>query len=277
MTSLEIGAKMNKILKEITDDTLRTIRTLEIVLPEVYRDIFATMAQNRGIDIESIDTQAALDYALEKIQTISAKTKESASELHIHVEHAQVAVEKKDAKALSSISQDLKILEKKITRLQEEVFRDSLTGLYNRRWLYEEFLKNDAFTCKGVLAFLDLDAFKAINDNYGHQTGDKVLIVLSQVLRKLSSSFLVRFAGDEFIIISTENSTKSLDDALRVIQKNLKETPLKTGKNTFNVSFSYGLSAFDIGDNFEKIYSLADAKMYEAKSTKSHYQDKLKK
>ena len=246
-------------------------------MPEVYKDIFATIAKSKGVDLESIDTKIALDYALEKIQTISAKTKESANELYTHVEHAQVAVEKKDKKALDSIGQDLKTLEKKITRLQEEVFRDSLTGLYNRRWLYEEFLKDDLFNCKGVLAFLDLDAFKAINDNYGHQTGDKVLIVLSQVLRKLSSSFLVRFAGDEFIIISAENSTKALDEALRVIQKNLKETPLKTGKNTFNVSFSYGLSAFDIGDNFEKIYSLADAKMYEAKSTKSHYQDKLKK
>ena len=268
---------MNKVLKEITDDTLRTIRSLDIVLPEVYRDIFASMALNRGVDIEAIDTKAALDYALEKIQTISAKTKESTHELYTHVEHAQVAVEKRDVKALGSIRDDLKILEKKITRLQEEVFRDSLTGLYNRRWLYEEFLEDDLFTCKGVLAFLDLDAFKDINDNFGHQTGDKVLIVLAQVLRKLSTPYIVRFAGDEFVILSTTHSAKSLDEALYTIQKNLRDTPLKTGSNTFHVGFSYGLMPFERGDKFDKIYAKADERMYEAKSSKAHYRGKVKR
>jgi len=67
------------------------------------------------------------------------------------------------------------------------------------------------------------------------------------------------------------------NDALFTIQKNLKETPLKTGSNTFHVSFSYGLSAFESGDKFEKVYANADEKMYKAKSTKAHYRGRGKK
>jgi GGDEF domain-containing protein len=64
---------------------------------------------------------------------------------------------------------------------------------------------------------------------------------------------------------------------LHTIQKNLKEKPLKTGNSTFHVSFSYGLSAFEPDDKFDQVYNKADARMYEVKSTKSHYKAKLKK
>jgi diguanylate cyclase (GGDEF)-like protein len=271
-----LGALMNEVLKEVTDDTLKTIRSLEIVLPRVYEDIFTSIAKKHGIDIESIDIQDALDYALEKFTTVSTKTKESTNELHTHVENAQKAFKNKDTKTLETISKDLKILKTKISRLQEEVFLDSLTKLYNRRWLYEEFLNDDFFTCKGALAFLDLDDFKSVNDNYGHQTGDKVLIVIAQVLKKLENALLVRFAGDEFIVILPNGSKYTLDRALGTIQKNLKDTPLKTGRNTFHIGFSYGVSSFEPYDDFNTIYSKVDAKMYAAKSSKPHYQESLK-
>ena len=257
---------MNQELQELTDDTIREIRKLEIVLPEIYRDVFYTMAQRRGITINEDDKEEALTYALAKIQKLSEETQQSASQLQEHVSQAKEAVENKDAQALHTIQDDLVSLEKKIRRLQHEIYLDSLTGMYNRRWLFEKFLHEDAFTCKGAFAFLDINDFKSINDTYGHTTGDKVLQLLARVLQKMENVNVVRFAGDEFVVLSVVHTDEKLHQMLSTVYKNLKNTPLRTGEEKFFISFSYGVSSFSQGDHFNDIYVKADALMYQDKA-----------
>jgi len=257
---------MNKDLQELTDDTIREIRKLEIVLPEIYRDIFYAMAKKRGITINEDDKEEALTYALVKIQKLSQETQKSAHELQEHVAQAQEAVENRDDEALHTIQDDLMALEKKIKRLQHEIYLDSLTGMFNRRWLFEKFLDDNTFTCKGSFAFLDINDFKSVNDSYGHETGDKVLQVLARVLQKMENVSVVRFAGDEFVIVSIVHSSEKLHQMLSTVYKNLKSTPLKTGEQKFFVSFSYGVSDFDTGDTFSDVYIRVDALMYQDKA-----------
>jgi diguanylate cyclase (GGDEF)-like protein len=256
---------MKKELQELTDDTIREIRKLDIVLPEIYRDVFYTMAQKRDIVINADDKEEALTYALAKIQKLNDETQKSTHELQKQVAYAKDAVEHKDEEALDTIHDDLMTLERKIKRLQHEIYQDSLTGLFNRRWLFEKFLDNDTFTCKGSFAFLDINDFKTINDEYGHNTGDKVLHVLAKVLNKMENVNVVRFAGDEFAIVTTLHTPQRLEQMLSTVYKNLKTTALKTNNQRFFVSFSYGVSAFASGDDFTTIYNQADALMYEDK------------
>ena len=76
---------MNKELQELTDVTIKEIRKLEIVLPEIYKDIFYTKAQELGITISASDKEMALIYALKKIQTLKHETEQSASILKENV------------------------------------------------------------------------------------------------------------------------------------------------------------------------------------------------
>ncbi len=149
--------------------------------------------------------------------------------------------------------------------LQENLYIDELTNIYNRRWLYEKYLDSEKFKKEGTFAFVDIDKFKSVNDNYGHLTGDKVLSMIGSLLKKVEDTFAIRFAGDEFILVSENHNKNKLTKLLEVIRKNLKATNLKHENKTFNITFSFGVAGFESGDNFRKIFKEADSLMYENK------------
>ncbi len=253
---------MNKQLQELTDATIKEIRKLEIVLPEIYRDIFYTKAAELEIVIEESDKELALIYALKKIQTLKSETEKSTSILKESVSHAQVAIANKDNAALQIIEENMIDLEKKISLLQQELYIDELTHLYNRRWLFEKYLENDAFTEKGSFAFIDINNFKHINDNYGHLIGDKVLYILGKVLKRIEETQAVRFAGDEFIVLSSQHSTSELEKILHTVNNNLRATHLKHDEKTFHVDFAFGVTTFKKRQSFKSVLEEADQKMY---------------
>jgi len=258
---------MNKELQELTDLTIKEIRKLEIVLPEIYRDIFYTKAEELGVVISENDKEMALIYALKKIQTLKNETEKSTSILKENVSNAKVAIANKDNEALQVIEENMIDLEKKISLLQQELYIDELTHLYNRRWLFEKFLMHDQFVQEGVFAFIDINNFKHINDTYGHLVGDKVLNVLGKVLKRIDKAFAVRFAGDEFIILSLEHNEEEIEKILHTVNNNLKTTQLKHHDKTFTVDFSFGVSGFKNKEAFKVVLEKADEKMYRYKKS----------
>jgi len=253
---------MNKQLQELTDVTIKEIRKLEIVLPEIYRDIFYTKATELNIVIGENDKELALIYALKKIQTLKNETEKSTTILKENVSHAQVAIANKDNAALQMIEENMIDLEKKISLLQQELYIDELTHLYNRRWLFEKYLESDAFNEKGSFAFIDINNFKHINDTYGHLVGDKVLHVLGKVLKRIEDTSSIRFAGDEFIVLSSKYTTDELEKILHTVNNNLRATHLKHNEKTFHVDFAFGVASFKKKDLFKTVLEGADQKMY---------------
>lgn len=263
------GAQMNKKLQELTDITIKEIRKLEIVLPEIYQDIFYTKAKELNVVMSENDKEMAMIYALKKIQNLKDETEKSASILKENVSNAKTAIANKDNIALSVIENNMIDLEKKISMLQQELFIDELTHLYNRRWLFEKFLDDDRFMQNGVLAFIDLNDFKHVNDVYGHIVGDKVLNVLGKVLKRIDNSMAMRFAGDEFILLSHKHNEEELMKILHTVNHNLRSTNLKHGEQVFHVDFAFGVVPFAKGDTFKATLELSDEKMYHhKKSTK---------
>lgn len=258
---------MNHKLQELTDETIKEIRKLEIVLPEIYKDIFYTKAKELDVTISEHDKEMAMIYALKKIQNLKDETEKSASFLKENVNQAKTAIANKDNEALSIIENNMIDLEKKISMLQQELFLDELTHLYNRRWLFEKYLANDAFQDNGVFAFIDVNNFKNINDNYGHLVGDKVLTVLGKVLKRIDNAIAVRYAGDEFIIISNNHSEDEIMKILHTVNHNLQTTNLKHGNQVFHVDFAFGTTAFMKEDAFKAILNKADNKMYNYKKS----------
>lgn len=134
--------------------------------------------------------------------------------------------------------------------------KDDLTGAYSRMY-FENYVKdNEGEFCTIVL--IDIDKFKQINDNYGHQVGDEVLkgFVSTFVNKMDQGDFLVRYGGDEFLAVFKSfdiNKIINTIEGVRIVIKNLLE---------FEVDFSYGISKVENMDVIYEKIKEADEKMY---------------
>ena len=134
--------------------------------------------------------------------------------------------------------------------------------------MYEKFLDIENFKQNGIFAFVDIDNFKSVNDNCGHLTGDEVLKMIGTLLKKVENANTIRFAGDEFILISSYYNLHKLTKLLESINNNLRGTNLKHENKTFNISFSFGVIEYKKNDNFKEICKKADDLMYKDKQSK---------
>lgn len=148
---------------------------------------------------------------------------------------------------------------------------DYLTGVYNRRQ-YDSFIKSklragsqNAFAC----IMLDLDNFKAINDNFGHDAGDQALKYAVTILRKSlrQNDFIARIGGDEFIVVLDTETDEMLTHVVSRIKaqthafNNLDEKPYK-------ISFSMGYAVYDFKTDHETYFNHIDKQMYQDKRRK---------
>ena len=161
----------------------------------------------------------------------------------------------------------IKYLEKEKEKLFMKAYRDSLTGLYNREYLKMRFPKLIKECKKFAILFVDLDYFKEINDSYGHEIGD---IALKEIAKRLKLNIdenecVVRFGGDEFVIISKTNDKDKLSQKAQTIINVLKEKIIIDNRAYF-LSASCGISLFpNDGNNKNTLIKYADSAMYEAK------------
>ncbi len=153
--------------------------------------------------------------------------------------------------------------------LQNEcIYIDKLTGVYNRYEL-DKVLKKHHFrrNIKIVALMLDLNDFKSINDNYSHEEGDKALIAFANILVSAigSEGLVIRFAGDEFIIVMPKFKTVDLDVYKERIQKKMAEYNERSGK-PYKLSTAIGGRIFDPHtDNMSGLVNNIDTLMYEDK------------
>lgn len=261
---------MNKVdLKVVTGDTLKELISLDVVTPQMYESLFKSKLRvyDDSYDVSDLSVDSMIQN-LETISKIQNETQESAKEIHSNINLAQKAIEKHDIKALEKIKDHMKTLQERISKLENEVYIDALTKVYNRKWLFDKALDDGKFKSDGVLVFIDLDKFKEVNDNYGHLAGDKVLVLIANMLVKISDVNVARFGGDEFVILSEHLKEDQLQDDLDKINKNFETKSLKFKNSTFKISISYGCHPFKKGENFKKIAQVVDEKMYEQKEQK---------
>jgi len=157
---------------------------------------------------------------------------------------------------------------------KELSIKDSLTGLYNRRIIYEylekEIAKNRRSNTPFSIVLIDLDDFKKINDNYGHLVGDKVLREISLLLKtKVRGTDIVgRFGGEEFIIILPETSKKQAFLIAKRIKRNVSEhlIYLEHGKK-ISITASFGIAGCPKDAiTLNGLLNIADKRLYKAKT-----------
>jgi len=149
---------------------------------------------------------------------------------------------------------------------------DSLTGAYNRGYglsLLERELKfARRRKTSSLLAYIDIDNFKQINDSFGHEEGDKVLIQIVKLFKSTlrEIDIICRMGGDEFLLIFPDSSQKDLSIIKERFNKNLIKLN-QTIKKPYKISFSIGISCYDPDNpqSMDELIQIADNKMYEEK------------
>lgn len=148
---------------------------------------------------------------------------------------------------------------------------DWLTGAQNRRAmdmvLTKEVARAQRSGAKLTVAMLDLDHFKRINDEFGHDAGDKLLqhltLVTKAVLRE--ADFLIRYGGEEFLIILPETDINGAQFVMDRLKQAFQKTPLAYDGKPIPVTFSAGLASLAPDENGHALVMRADAALYEAK------------
>ena len=161
---------------------------------------------------------------------------------------------------------------KKQERIEFLAYHDPLTGLVNRTFLKMELETltkiNKRDNKKLAIIFIDLDNFKFINDTFGHEAGDELLIEISKRLQSLvrGSDIVARIGGDEFVIILNHIKVKKdVETVITHIQDELSK-PVIIEKNNIEITFSAGITIYpDDTTNVNEILQLADIAMYESK------------
>ncbi|WP_455756946.1 GGDEF domain-containing protein [Sulfurimonas sp.] len=158
----------------------------------------------------------------------------------------------------------------KIQILEDEASRDSLTKLFNRG-KFDDVLSKEIVLSKITssplsIIFLDIDHFKVVNDTYGHDVGDYILIELAKILKSTirTGDFVARWGGEEFVVTLQSTDSKTASILAEKIRKNVENyTFAKGGEQTV----SLGVTQYNQNDTQESFTKRVDDALYEAKKT----------
>lgn len=159
------------------------------------------------------------------------------------------------------------------SRVKHRIWLDPLTGIFNRRYfenqLSKELQRASRYEHTLSILFVDIDQFKKVNDEFGHQVGDNVLEQLSEILERSvrSVDVVARYGGDEFIVLLPETKKNhALKTAQRILKHIKNHDFFKDDLKVKDLNISIGIAGFpeDAGGTYELIKK-ADSALYEAK------------
>ena len=273
---------INQKTKSKSIKKLKTNKSLSnvIVHSESIKDMVQVCADDLSVvntvlkeELSINNSQPAIKHAIKKNSTVENKVQSAVDELNL----VNIAL-KDEVKEREIIEQELEEVKIEKDIATEASLHDPLTGLPNRALFYDrlehglEQAKRHGWNL--AVMFLDLDKFKQINDEYGHDIGDKVLLKIAERLKQntRSDDTICRLGGDEFLYLLME--AKNEREVTKIIKKLIKvlELPCDDIGRNLVVKLSIGISIFPKNaDNSEGLIKSADAAMYAAKQGKLGY------
>lgn len=200
----------------------------------------------------------------------------------VELDHQRVVIElMKDATNSLIFGSDGKYCEARseiyamIDGMNQMALMDSLTGIYNRRYISEKLpidLANANLTGQNLSVIMaDIDYFKKVNDTYGHLTGDCVLEHFAKILStcvQRESDWVSRYGGEEFLICLPGSDTKKAVEIAEIMRKAVEDTTFHCKENSIQLTASFGVYSLNQNRNItiDDIIEQADKKLYLAKS-----------
>jgi diguanylate cyclase len=176
------------------------------------------------------------------------------------------------AERVALMEQDALIVRENLEEQRQKALVDPLTGLPNRAaWserLEQEVEQWQRHGNSLLIAMLDLDHFKRINDNYGHLAGDRVLKLIASVLRKRvrGGDFIARFGGEEFVLLVPDTPLAAGAKLAEALRAAIEACPFHFKGEPVTVTVSMGMTAFKPGEHSDLVLKRADQALYRAKN-----------
>lgn len=271
-------------------------------LNHVYEELSA-ITHILGIAIQEEEQQRLANTALQNSVDSGMRTLSHALTEHNDIDQLKMAVEsqvhtiqdalkhskEKQSEGQESLSSQLTALIERVHKMEQQdastrqqleeekkrAVTDTLTGLPNREAyserVHNEMLRWQRYQHPLSLAVLDIDYFKKVNDQYGHQMGDKVLKAVStSVANRLREvDFIARFGGEEFVLLLPETRAEDALSMLDRTRERLAKTHMRSQKGEeetkFTVTVSIGIAEFKEGDTADDVFERADNALYQAK------------
>lgn len=247
------------IKKQISEKTqlIKHISSQLIFFSAIYALIFSLVLLFVSFLIyHDFNTRfSALKSRLSKLdtkRTTEGKLGQKVDELGILSESINTAMTKYDC------------LTREKNEIERKAERDQLTQLFNRNYLSQFFRKLDNNVLSYGITILDIDHFKEVNDTYGHQTGDAVLVKFAKILQRETreNDIVARWGGEEFLIIILDATESTLISVAQKIRKSLESTPFdQVGK----ITASFGTAIHKKGITVQQVIKFADIALYRAK------------
>jgi diguanylate cyclase (GGDEF)-like protein/PAS domain S-box-containing protein len=165
----------------------------------------------------------------------------------------------------------MKKLQRKAGELECLAYKDTLTGLMNRRFtelkVQQAIQEVNAFNRNSGIILIDVDHFKFVNDRYGHQVGDLVLKAIGTTLANsvLPGDIVGRWGGDEFLVIMRDVTAESLEQLTERCRKFLGESSVLVEESIVRIQASLGATLLRDGDTSDLAFERADRLMYKSK------------
>jgi diguanylate cyclase (GGDEF)-like protein len=160
-----------------------------------------------------------------------------------------------------------------LAQIKELAIRDELTGLFNRRHMVNvlnaEGQRVDRSQGKFCLCLIDVDHFKSVNDELGHGAGDEVLRALSNVVAAglRETDVVARWGGEEFLVLFTDTDCEDAAQVVERIRQMLSESVVLAAEPERRVTFSAGLTTYQVDEPIVATIERADQALYQAKAT----------
>ncbi|PLA73584.1 hypothetical protein CYQ88_10305 [Hydrogenovibrio sp. SC-1] len=157
-------------------------------------------------------------------------------------------------------------------RVETRALTDKLTGLFNRAFLEAELprqfnLADEETSSVYTMQVIDVDNFKQVNDTYGHNIGDQVLVTLANELKHhfRKDDIIVRWGGDEFVLILPNTSEIEALAIAESFRARLEDMPIQTDKGIIYFTVTIGISEFLLSEPIKQAFERSDAALYQAK------------
>jgi diguanylate cyclase len=267
------------------------LNSVNLELSEIYSIVGNAVSQNQHQQDAGQALQHSMMQGMKQLENHAANATDLAqlkSQVKSQIDHIKQALDNYQQSAktyslgdqLAELSQKIKALEVESEKNRDNLkaqrhkaMTDPLTELPNRQAYNEraatEVQRWQRYGRPLTIAVFDIDHFKKINDNYGHQAGDRVLKVIGRSIAKRlrEVDFFCRFGGEEFVALMPETSAEQalpvldkIRDAIANAAFNYKEQPL-------NITLSIGLTDFQQKDSLESAFERADQALYQAKQS----------
>ena len=263
----EVFREINNIMRNIliisilltTIFLLLIIRLSNRITKPIIALTRAVKESEKGNDLKIVNSK-------DEIGELSKAFYDSAQKIYLHTTNLEQMI----VHRTQEISNKNKLLNEQNNKLEEIASKDPLTQLYNRRafnaLVEKEISRANRHHHSMALALIDIDDFKAINDNCGHNVGDDVLRRIATVLlaNVRKENIVCRWGGEEFVILMPEATSDMVFEHIEAIRQTITRMDFSPANQ---VTFSAGIATMSVDESFEDWLQRADRGLYQAKVT----------